>query len=268
MTMPNSKESRQLADLLDSMQGAISPRCSVLRHIGRRGASLLFVAFIGIVLALSLLAPSPAQVSTLGQVVPLKLWAVAWSVTAALCVFQAFRRNDRLAFAVAVAMFTSWAMQYIVAWVSGVTERGYLAAAVYIAFGGWLAVIATWPEALRLPYSAVNHTNYPDAVITANERGQITGWLGSAERLFGWPAAEILGRQVTVLMPERYRAGHSAAVDKVLKTGVARHEGQLLLAEALRRDGTEFTVQLFIRSRQTDTGVVFITVVRDPGSHA
>ncbi len=259
-----ARQAKQLAELLDGLKLAQRPRLPWLAVIGRRGVSLLFVALVGVVLSLGLIAPSAAQSAALGQIVPLQVWAGAWLVTAAVCVVQAFHRLDRLAFALAVAMFTTWSAQYFVAWFSGAVERGWLAAVIYLGFAGWMAVIATWPEAVRLPFSPVQDGDYPDAVITSNTSGMVTGWLGAAERIFGWKAEEIIGLPVVLLMPSRYRGNHNAAVARATATGVLKHHGQLLLAEALHRDGHEFTVQLFISQRLTDTGLIFITVVRCP----
>jgi hypothetical protein len=121
-------------------------------RIGRRGASLLFVGLVALVLGLSIAAPpeevrdSPGYMM-LASVLPLGVWAAAWGVTGVTCLFQAFMRSDRVAFALATALMTAWGIVYGVGAVIGTVPRGWVAAAVWLGFGGWLTLISTWPEA-------------------------------------------------------------------------------------------------------------------------
>ena len=53
-----------------------------------------------------------------------------------------------------------------------------------------------------------------DAVVTADVGGTITGWNTAAERMFGFSEVEAVGNPVTMIMPERYAAGHPAAMER------------------------------------------------------
>ena len=59
----------------------------------------------------------------------------------------------------------------------------------------------------------------PDAIIRINRSGTILDFLGSASRLFGWRAEEIVGKSLTILMPEPHSARHGNYIDAFLQTG-------------------------------------------------
>jgi PAS domain S-box-containing protein len=86
-----------------------------------------------------------------------------------------------------------------------------------------------------------------DAVISMDEQGVITDWNSRAEAIFGWPRADAIGRNLAeTIIPPRYREQHHRGMRRFLDTG----EGPLLKRRiemtALRRDGTEFPVELAI----------------------
>ena len=58
----------------------------------------------------------------------------------------------------------------------------------------------------------------PDAIITADTNGNILSFSPAAERIFGHTEAEVIGRNVTMLMPEPYRSEHDGYMDHYLKT--------------------------------------------------
>lgn len=116
------------------------------------------------------------------------------------------------------------------------------------------------PEALLL---AVVHT-IADAVITADEDGRITMWTGGAEALFGWPSQEILGLQVTTLVPEQHRDAHTAGLRRVLGGGEQHVIGRgAVELTALRRDGSEFPAELTLTAGLHRGRRYFAAVVRD-----
>jgi PAS domain S-box-containing protein len=84
-----------------------------------------------------------------------------------------------------------------------------------------------------------------DGIVTIDERGTIE-WVNRAtEELFGWPAAELIGQNIKMLMPESLRSQHTAGLQRYLATGEARILGsQGAEATALRRDGSTFPVHL------------------------
>lgn len=104
-----------------------------------------------------------------------------------------------------------------------------------------------------------------DAVIVADPGGQVQLWPPAAERIFGYPAAEAVGRSLDLIIPERLRARHWAGYREVMRTGVTRYGGEVLRVPAVRKDGAAisiaFTVALL---RDGDgRGVGIAAVVRD-----
>ena len=103
----------------------------------------------------------------------------------------------------------------------------------------------------------------PDAIIVANAWGLIAGWNESAQRLFGYSHNEALGQSLTSLMPARYRARHLAGMERVQAGEPARQAGQLLEAEGLRKDGSEFPLEMVMGSWTTASGRLFSAIIRD-----
>ncbi len=87
-----------------------------------------------------------------------------------------------------------------------------------------------------------------DAILFTDRGGKIRLWNAGAERIFGWTAAEALGRSMELIIPDRLRARHWENWDRVMETGVTRYATDVLAVPALRKDGSplsiEFTIQL------------------------
>ncbi len=85
-----------------------------------------------------------------------------------------------------------------------------------------------------------------DAVIVAGVDGLIAHANPAVEPLFGWPAAELTGRPLVELMPERFRAAHRVGLERYASTGVPKLIGRPIRVPALRRDGEEREVELLL----------------------
>jgi PAS domain S-box-containing protein len=92
-----------------------------------------------------------------------------------------------------------------------------------------------------------------DAYLEMGTDGRLTQWNPQAERTFGWPAHEVLGRPlVEVVVPPAQRSAHLAGVTRLFTTGVSRLDGQRLELWALHRDGHELPVELSLSVGQDD----------------
>ncbi|MHB8915586.1 MAG: bifunctional diguanylate cyclase/phosphodiesterase [Thiobacillus sp.] len=86
-----------------------------------------------------------------------------------------------------------------------------------------------------------------DAVVQMNAEGNITGWSGRANKIFGWSREEVMGRPLhTLIIPFQYRAPHVQGMAHFKKTGEAPVLNKPIETLALRRDGSEFHVELTI----------------------
>lgn len=126
-----------------------------LRHrIGHRGAALLFFALVDLVYATSL-AGAPAETRAapsyvfLEGILPLPVWAALWGAVGLACLVQAFMVHDRPAFVAASCLKVCWGSLYMAGWLIGEIPRGYVSAVIWLVFGGFVQVIASWPEPVR-----------------------------------------------------------------------------------------------------------------------
>src|SRR5436305_10114664 len=102
-----------------------------------------------------------------------------------------------------------------------------------------------------------------DAIVSADARGRIVSWNGAAERMFGYRVDDVLGRPLTILMPEDRREAHERGLDRFSATGAARIMGRTVELEALRADGSTFPIELSLSTCGTDGDRVFTAIVRD-----
>jgi diguanylate cyclase (GGDEF)-like protein/PAS domain S-box-containing protein len=86
-----------------------------------------------------------------------------------------------------------------------------------------------------------------DAFVSLAEDGTIVEWNRKAEETFGWTRDEAIGLPLaTTIVPERYRAVHERGFEHFMRTGVGTVVGGTLEVSAVRRDDTEFPVELSI----------------------
>lgn len=102
-----------------------------------------------------------------------------------------------------------------------------------------------------------------DAIVCADAAGDITMWLGGAEKIFGYREHEVLGTSLTALMPERYRADHLAALTTYTPERPARVVGSTVELAGLRRDGSEFPLELSLSEGTHGGRRFFAGIIRD-----
>jgi len=104
----------------------------------------------------------------------------------------------------------------------------------------------------------------PDALIVADVQGRIRLVNAQVEQLFGWPRSELLGQLVEVLLPQRLRAAHPGQRAGFHAAPSMRSMGQGRNLWALRRDGSEFPVEISLSPiRNTDGTMLVCSAVRD-----
>lgn len=105
--------------------------------------------------------------------------------------------------------------------------------------------------------------NSPDAIIAANAKSQIVDWNLSAENMFGHKEEDIVGKSLTLIMPERYREAHLRGMRYFVETGEKRLIGKTVKIEGLKANGEEFPIELSLSSYGTRTEQRFVAIIRD-----
>jgi two-component system, LuxR family, sensor kinase FixL len=103
----------------------------------------------------------------------------------------------------------------------------------------------------------------PDAMIVIDERGAIQSFSTAAERLFGFAAQEMRGRNVSMLMPTPYRQEHDGYLARYLTTGERRIIGTGRVVVGQRRDGSTFPMELSVGEVFLEGKQQFVGFVRD-----
>ena len=110
---------------------------------------------------------------------------------------------------------------------------------------------------------AVMVNSISDAIVSADSAGQIIAWNPGAERIFGYPAREILGQSLRLLIPPRHLEHHDAGMARVLAGGPHHIIGTTMEAEGRRQDGSEFPLNLSLSEWQIGPQKFFTAVIRD-----
>lgn len=102
-----------------------------------------------------------------------------------------------------------------------------------------------------------------EAIIIADQDGCIVSWNRGAEAIFGYTEQEMIGEELTRLMPERYREGHREGLARMRSTGETRMIGRTVELSGLSKDGREFPLELSLATWRTGAGLFFSGIIRD-----
>ena len=103
-----------------------------------------------------------------------------------------------------------------------------------------------------------------DAIISMDANGEITSWNKRAETIFGWPAHQVIGKNLSeMIIPARYRESHTKGLKRFLSTGESRVLNQQIEISALHREGFEFPIEISISATKWEGSFIFTGILRD-----
>ncbi len=102
-----------------------------------------------------------------------------------------------------------------------------------------------------------------DAIILSDSLGTVIFWNKGAQAIFGYEEAEVLGKPLPFLMPERYRDAHLKGVERYRLTQVPGAIGKTLELHGLRKDGSEFPLEISLATWKAGGDAFFSGILRD-----
>ncbi len=151
-----------------------------------------------------------------------------------------------------------------------------LAGGIFLFVGTSVSIGGEWFQRARGGAQAVNRDlarreahlrsileTIPDAMIVIDEGGLMRDFSKAAERLFGWSADEVIGRNVDMLMPSPYREAHDSYLRRYYRTGERRIIGIGRVVVGERRDGSTFPMELAVGEMRIGEERFFTGFIRD-----
>ncbi|MPZ90588.1 MAG: PAS domain S-box protein [Actinobacteria bacterium] len=102
-----------------------------------------------------------------------------------------------------------------------------------------------------------------EGIVSIDDGGRIIFWNRGAQNVFGYWEEEVIGETVQMLMPVRFRPEHERGFARFLETGESRIIGTTVEVEGLRKDGTEFPLELSLAAWTVDEERFFTGILRD-----
>ncbi len=102
-----------------------------------------------------------------------------------------------------------------------------------------------------------------DAIISANEAGEIQSWNKAAENIFGYTQEEVAGGSLNVIIPEEYRDLHQAGIERVAKGGKHHVIGNSVELAGLHKDGHSIPIELSLSTWTVNSKVFYSGIIRD-----
>ncbi len=110
-------------------------------------------------------------------------------------------------------------------------------------------------------YLALTET-VTDAIISIDSEGRIIFYNSTTMKMFGYDT-DIIGKNITILMPERCRQPHREGLNRYISTGISKIIGNIVEMTGLRKDGTEFPVEMSLSEWRNDGQYFFTSIMRD-----
>ena len=102
-----------------------------------------------------------------------------------------------------------------------------------------------------------------DAIISGDADGRIRSWNSAAAALFGFSEEEVIGKPIEIIIPQRFRDRHREGVRRVTSGGPSHVIGKTVELAAVRKDGSEFPVELSLATWFLDEDRYYTGIIRD-----
>ena len=103
----------------------------------------------------------------------------------------------------------------------------------------------------------------PVGIVVADHRGFIVSWNRSASALFGYADEEVVGQALSLLIPARYRHAYEQSLARMASTGTGRVMGSEVELHGLKKDGTEFPIELSLATWKSAENSYYSGIIRD-----
>ncbi len=103
-----------------------------------------------------------------------------------------------------------------------------------------------------------------DGIISIDSQGKIVLWNKGAERIFGYAADEVYGKDMSFMLPPGYLAAHRQAINNLVTgTSKLKHKGKALEVSGLRKDGRRVPIEITAAKWETKEQAFFTVIIRD-----
>lgn len=106
-----------------------------------------------------------------------------------------------------------------------------------------------------------------DAIISADDKGNIISWNKSAERIFGYKEKEVIGKPLTIIIPEPLRNSHAKGIKRASSGKKPRIIGKIVEMQGVRKDGKQFPVELSLSAWKKGKKIFYTGIIRDITKH-
>jgi PAS domain S-box-containing protein len=104
----------------------------------------------------------------------------------------------------------------------------------------------------------------PSAIITIDSDGLVVAWNGGAVNIFGYKEKEVLGKPLTLIIPEKYREAHLKGIERMKNSyNPPKFIGKTVELEGLRKNGEEFKIEMSLWKWFEAGGVFYTGIIRD-----
>jgi two-component system, cell cycle sensor histidine kinase and response regulator CckA len=102
-----------------------------------------------------------------------------------------------------------------------------------------------------------------DAIISIDSDGIVLSWNKSAEKTFGYSSTEMINANLSKIIPTQYRVGHKNGIGRLANKGKEKLIGKLIEITAIRKNGTEFPIELSLSSWEENNQKYFTGIIRE-----